>query len=519
MYQDLWTKKSVPECFSVAVDRDAGGKILRREEHWPEGVRCFRYAYDASGHLLRVQCDGREQEAYAYNGAGQRVEDVARGIRYTYDADGRLTHAGALRMAYDKGGRLVSRARQGAAAARASVPPLLREARSGRREERSGESGAMEFRYDGNRLAEVRLPDGALRSYHYEGNARMPSRVLDDGELCLAWEWKGRQTPVRCVDARSGLGYDWGYEGGGEPLPTHVGIQGEAVRRLGIAGGSWGTDKDYFLLGLDQVGSFRALINGAGSIVKRVDYDSFGNVLFDSLPELYIPLGFGGGIVDRATGLVQFGCRHYDPEVGRFISPDPAKDRRGDGDLYDYCVDDPVGRVDRDGRFFFLPLLAGIGGGAVMGLLGSWFAARSADNMKEERTGKASTAARDGVVKVAPLVGMTAATGLAAGNLAASAPEAALSAWLRPGLGMAALDTGLAFYEPKLPPPSMLPGQMTYLLNNAGEVRENAAVFSRDVLRRPAPKNENCGLDGGKCTPETQPPDSRGRFAHCSHSK
>ena len=347
----------------------------------------------------------------------------------------------------------------------------------------------------------------------------MPSRVLDDGELCLAWEWKGRQTPVRCVDARSGLGYDWGYEGGAEPLPTHVGIQGEAVRRLGIAGGSWGTDKDYFLLGLDQVGSFRALINGAGGIVKRVDYDSFGNVLFDSLPELYIPLGFGGGIVDRATGLVQFGCRHYDPEVGRFISPDPAKDRRGDGDFYDYCVDDPVGRVDRDGRFFFLPLLAGIGGGAVMGLLGSWFAARSADNMKEERTGKVSTAARDGVVKVAPLVGMTAATGLAAGNLAASAPEAALSAWVRPGLGMAALDTGLAFCEPKLPPPSTLPGQMTYLLNNAGEVRENAAVFSRDVLRRPAPKNENCGLDGGKCTPETQPRDSSGRFAHCSHSK
>ena len=73
----------MPECFSVAVDRDAGGKILRREEHWPEGVRCFRYAYDASGHLLRVHCDGREQEAYAYNGAGQRVEDVARDGSHT----------------------------------------------------------------------------------------------------------------------------------------------------------------------------------------------------------------------------------------------------------------------------------------------------------------------------------------------------------------------------------------------------------------------------------------------------
>ena len=126
----------------------------------------------------------------------------------------------------------------------------------------------------------------------------MPSRVLDDGELCLAWEWKGRQTPVRCVDARSGLGYDWGYEGGGEPLPTHVGIQGEAVRRLGIAGGSWGTDKDYFLLGLDQVGSFRALINGAGGIAKRGwTMTASAMCSSDSLPEVYIPLGFSGGIV------------------------------------------------------------------------------------------------------------------------------------------------------------------------------------------------------------------------------
>ena len=69
--------------------------------------------------------------------------------------------------------------------------------------------------------------------------------------------------------------------------------------------------------------------------------------------------------------------------------------------LYDHCVDDPADP------------------------LGFWLAANSADNMKEGLTGKAPTPARDGVAKMAPLVGMTAATGLAAGNLAASAPCAA----------------------------------------------------------------------------------------------
>ena len=150
--------------------------------------------------------------------------------------------------------------------------------------------------------------------------------------------------------------------------------------------------------------------------------------------------------------------------------------------------------------------------------LGFWLAANSADNMKEGLTGKAPTPARDGVAKMAPLVGMTAATGLAAGNLAASAPEAALSAWLRPGLGMAALDTGLAFYEPKLPPPSMLPGSVVYGWNNREEMKETA-MAALDALKIPTLKLGAHGDAGVKCTPDTQPRDANGRFAHCSHAR
>ncbi len=37
--------------------------------------------------------------------------------------------------------------------------------------------------------------------------------------------------------------------------------------------------------------------------------------------------------------------RDYDPTIGRFTALDPARDRRGDGDLYDYRMDDPVMRL------------------------------------------------------------------------------------------------------------------------------------------------------------------------------
>ena len=60
-----------------------------------------------------------------------------------------------------------------------------------------------------------------------------------------------------------------------------------------------------------------------GQVVKVVDYDAFGNVLSDTNPALFLPLGFAGGLRDRFTGLTRFCLRVDDPTVGRFTAPDP----------------------------------------------------------------------------------------------------------------------------------------------------------------------------------------------------
>jgi RHS repeat-associated protein len=108
-----------------------------------------------------------------------------------------------------------------------------------------------------------------------------------------------------------------------------------------------------YLLGYDQVGSLKAVAamdgENEGRVVKVMDYDAFGNILADSNPALFIPLSFAGGLRDRFTGLVRFCHRDYDPTVGRFTAPDPLGDTGGDHDLYDYCVDEPVGRIDPEG--------------------------------------------------------------------------------------------------------------------------------------------------------------------------
>lgn len=53
--------------------------------------------------------------------------------------------------------------------------------------------------------------------------------------------------------------------------------------------------------------------------------------------------------MDEHTGFVRFGYRDYDPQTGRFTAQDPARDLRGDADLYNYCVDDPVSCNDPQG--------------------------------------------------------------------------------------------------------------------------------------------------------------------------
>ncbi len=83
-----------------------------------------------------------------------------------------------------------------------------------------------------------------------------------------------------------------------------------------------------------------------------MDYDAWGNVILDSNPG-FQPFGFAGGLYDQDTGLVRFGARDYDPEVGRWTVKDPILFAGGDSNLYGYVLDDPVNLIDPNGMFIW----------------------------------------------------------------------------------------------------------------------------------------------------------------------
>jgi len=104
----------------------------------------------------------------------------------------------------------------------------------------------------------------------------------------------------------------------------------------------------YYLI-YDRVGSLRAVVNSNGLIIKRIDYDSFGNVILDTDPSLKVPIGFAGGLYDSDTGLVRFGVRDYDPSIGRWTAKDPIDFAGGDVNVYGYVGNNPVKWIDQWG--------------------------------------------------------------------------------------------------------------------------------------------------------------------------
>ena len=82
-----------------------------------------------------------------------------------------------------------------------------------------------------------------------------------------------------------------------------------------------------------------------GTQTNAYEYNSFGEIT--EMSETYEnPFRYCGEYYDAETGWVYLRNRYYNPETGRFISEDPARDG---SNWYVYCKNNPVTFVDRTG--------------------------------------------------------------------------------------------------------------------------------------------------------------------------
>ena len=93
-----------------------------------------------------------------------------------------------------------------------------------------------------------------------------------------------------------------------------------------------------------------------GNTVAQYIYDSWGNILtaIGAMAEIN-PFRYRGYYFDAETGLYYLQSRYYDAEVGRFLNADGVLGANGDMhayNLYVYCGNNPIMRLDSSGYFF-----------------------------------------------------------------------------------------------------------------------------------------------------------------------
>jgi RHS repeat-associated protein len=187
-----------------------------------------------------------------------------------------------------------------------------------------------EYRYSSRgELLSATLPSGTLIEYLHDPLGRRIGKKVN-GAITEKYLWQGMTRLLAVYDGSDNLLMRFQYADSRMPVSMTLGAA------------------TYYLT-YDQVGSLRTVTDATGNIVKRIDYDSFGNILSDSNPTFAMPLGFAGGLFDPHTTLVRFGFRDYDPDTGRWTAKDPILFAGGDTNLYGYVLNDPVNWIDPNG--------------------------------------------------------------------------------------------------------------------------------------------------------------------------
>ncbi len=101
----------------------------------------------------------------------------------------------------------------------------------------------------------------------------------------------------------------------------------------------------------DHLGSTRVLVNEQGEVDRYYDYLPYGGLMRTGpgTSETRNEHRYTGQEQDGETGLYNYRARLYDPDLRRFLSPDPA---RQTDSPYSYVDGNPVSRTDPTGRAF-----------------------------------------------------------------------------------------------------------------------------------------------------------------------
>ena len=340
---------------------DARG--LRTSLETPDGE--WSYEHDDAGQLVRAAFSSLDPDlpdldlVYRYDAGGNRLQTMRNGetVDYQVNALNQYLRVGSTRYEFDSDGNLV-------------------------REE--SPDGTVEYAWDAdNRLMAMESPDGRVE-HAYDALGQRVSVVGPTGGGAWLTDPDRYPTAVAGFDTDTGearhvvtfpfarsnpgaapsllrrtFGAAAGYAAGPFGSPPSVGLGGRAgdsVARvfptaepaLGVEATS-GSEGWSYLLG-DVMGNVTTQVGSAGEILRADAYQPFGNPISPAPEPVGQSFGFAGqwGLHQEGGGLVNMRARFYAPDLGRFLSEDPAGLIAGPN-RYAYVDNRPLSLIDPSG--------------------------------------------------------------------------------------------------------------------------------------------------------------------------
>ena len=128
--------------------------------------------------------------------------------------------------------------------------------------------------------------------------------------------------------------------------------ENRTLKRILIDGGYIeGNVYHYYLT--DHLGNNRVVVNASGTLVQKNHYYPFGSIFAGTTGPDKQPYKYNGKELDQMHGLnlYDYSARYYESAVGRFTSVDPLAEKKPWLTPYHYCSNNPIKRVDPDGKW------------------------------------------------------------------------------------------------------------------------------------------------------------------------
>ena len=302
-----------------------------------EGTREFTYTQEGY-----IKTDSKNNVSYEYDNLGNIVKKSKGGIEYTYKyfSNNRLKSVESnnkkINISYDESNPL--------------YPSLIERSEGEKREE-------IKLSYEGRRLSIVEI---GTKKYLYKYDSLGQRVIKEEGNNKERYQYQDRR--IKQVEKEGEYSLIYSYSSNGI-IQSVSEISNKDI-------------KTYFYL-IDIIGNIVGLVDGNGNIVVEYDYSSYGKVEVkkDTVGiSKKDHIRYKGYIYDEETKRYYLISRYYDPEIGRFISPDSVEYIEPSSisglNLYVYCGNDPINMYDPSGNFAIsIGLLLAIGGivGAAIG--------------------------------------------------------------------------------------------------------------------------------------------------------